>query len=452
MKVDWNSYEKQNQNTIYAIRQQMEKTVKGQIKQTKNNCLLALMNDPLLQKAFRWNRMTERIDVVKDLGWNRDEIPFSDSDMSHLLLFVERFYDLTSDKNVEKALDVVVRTNQYHPIVDYLNALEWDGTERIRYALHHFLGADTSDITYESMKVFLLGCVNRVFHPGCKFEFMLCLVGDQGAGKSTFFRFLANKDEWFSDDLKKMDDENVYRKMQGHWIIEMAEMLGTASAKCVEEIKAFLSRDKETYKTPYAKYAKDRKRQCAFVGTSNKQRFLPLDRTGNRRFLPIQINSENAEVHVLADEEESRAYIDQLWAEVMVIYKSGEWSMKLPAEIAKQLDVHRLTFMVEDTTTGVIQEWLDRYKGDYVCTKMIYKEALGNNGEPDRKSINEINDIMNNTIEGWLPGPASHRFGVEYGTQRAWHRKDVNEDEGYKEGFIPVESTYYQQEIPFEFI
>ena len=103
--------------------------------------------------------MTERIDVVKDLGWNRDEIPFSDSDMSHLLLFVERFYDLTSDKNVEKALDVVVRTNQYHPIVDYLNALEWDGTERIRYALHHFLGADTSDITYESMKVFLLGCV-----------------------------------------------------------------------------------------------------------------------------------------------------------------------------------------------------------------------------------------------------------------------------------------------------
>lgn len=166
----------------------------------------------------------------------------------------------------------------------------------------------------------------------------------------------------------------------------------------------------------YAKYARDRKRQCAFVGTSKKQRFLPLDRTGNRRFIPIQINSDNAEVHVLANEEESRAYIDQLWAEVMVIYKSGQWSMKLLADIAKELDVHRLAFMAEDTTTGVIQEWLDRYKGDYVCTKMIYKEALGNYGEPGRKSINEINDIMNNTIVGWLPGPVSHRFGAEYGT------------------------------------
>ena len=38
---------------------------------------------------------------------------------------------------------------------------------------------------------------------------MLCLVGGQGAGKSTFFRLLAGRDEWFSDDLKKLDDENA---------------------------------------------------------------------------------------------------------------------------------------------------------------------------------------------------------------------------------------------------
>ena len=28
------------------------------------------------------------------------------------------------------------------------------------------------------------------------------------------------KDDWFSDDLKRLDDENVVRKMSGHWIIE----------------------------------------------------------------------------------------------------------------------------------------------------------------------------------------------------------------------------------------
>ena len=61
--------------------------------------------------------------------------------------------------------------------------------------------------------LFLLGAIHRAFHPGCKFEVMLCLVGGQGAGKSTFFRLLAGKDEWFSDDLRKLDDENVYKAL-----------------------------------------------------------------------------------------------------------------------------------------------------------------------------------------------------------------------------------------------
>ena len=76
----------------------------------------------------------------------------------------------------------------------------WKSHER--YVLHHFLGAETCAYGTEVMRLFLLGAIHRVFRPGCKFELMLCLVGGQGAGKSTFFRFLACKDEWFSDDLK----------------------------------------------------------------------------------------------------------------------------------------------------------------------------------------------------------------------------------------------------------
>ena len=112
-------------------------------------------------------------------------------------------------------------------------------------------------------------------------------MGGQGAGKSTFFRLLAVKDEWFSDDLRKLDDDNVYRKLQGHWIIEMSEMIATANAKSIEEIKSFLSRQKEVYKIPYETHPEDRLRQCVFGGTSNALDFLPLDRSGNRRFLTL---------------------------------------------------------------------------------------------------------------------------------------------------------------------
>ena len=59
---------------------------------------------------------------------------------------------------------------------------------------------------------------------------MLCLVGSQGAGKSTFFKYLAINDDWFSDNLVHLDDENIYRKLQSHWIIEMGEMKATVTA------------------------------------------------------------------------------------------------------------------------------------------------------------------------------------------------------------------------------
>ena len=192
------------------------------------NVYLAFMCDPMLRGAIAYNILTGRIDICKPLWWERTAPAMNDTDFSYLMLYLETRYNLSHEKRIRKALTVVAHQNQYHPIRDYLNALQWDGIERIPYVLHHFLGAEVSDYTREVMKLFLLGAISRVFKPGCKYETMLCLVGGQGAGKSTFFRLLACRDEWFSDDLKRIDDENVFRKMQGHWIIEMSEMIATA--------------------------------------------------------------------------------------------------------------------------------------------------------------------------------------------------------------------------------
>lgn len=61
-------------------------------------------------------------------------------------------------------------------------------------------------------------------------------------------------------------------------------------------------------------WAEDIPRQCVFAGTSNVVNFLPLDRSGNRRFLPIMCDASKAEVHILENEVASRKYIEQMWA------------------------------------------------------------------------------------------------------------------------------------------
>ena len=280
---------------------------------------------------------------------------------------------------------------------------------------------------------------------------MLCLVGGQGAGKSTFFRLLAVKDEWFSDDLRKLDDDNVYRKLQGHWIIEMSEMIATANAKSIEEIKSFLSRQKEVYKIPYETHPEDRLRQCVFGGTSNALDFLPLDRSGNRRFLPVMVYPEQAEVHILDDEAASRAYIEQLWAEAMTIYRSGDFKLSFSPEMVRYLKEHQRDFMPEDTKAGMIQAYLDRYTGSMVCSKQLFREALNHPfDEPKQWEIREVNDIMNHCVTGWhyFSNP---RMFPEYGRQKGWEREApaTNTEGGAEkipEGFVEVTE---QMELPF---
>lgn len=437
---------------VEEVKAMLDTAEKGGVRNSIKNCLTVFQHDPLLSGAIAYNLLTDRTDIIKPLGYDRSpSASMTDTDMKYIRLYLEENYDLTSEKKIMDAADLAAHQNSYHPVRDYLNSLTWDGTERIRYCLHHFLGAEADEYTFQALRLFLLGAIHRAFRPGCKFEVMLCLVGGQGAGKSTFFRLLAGKDEWFSDDLRKLDDENVYRKLQGHWIIEMSEMIATANAKSIEEIKSFLSRQKEVYKIPYETHPADRLRQCVFGGTSNAMDFLPLDRSGNRRFLPVQVCPEQAEVHILEDEAASRAYLQQVWAEAMSIYRAGSWKLTFSPEMVRYIKEHQKDFMPEDTKAGMIQAFLDSYTGNTICSKQLYKEALNHAfDEPKQWEIREINEIMNQCVTGWTYFSNPRSF-AGYGRQKGWEREKATTDSGNQNTEIPdgfVEITE-QIELPF---
>lgn len=423
-----------------AVRRLLDTNENGQIRQTIRNCVTALENDPVLKGKIRFNELSELTDIIGDVDWDRNWITMDDIDRSHIMMRLETMYGLSSDKRIDRAITIVANRNHYHPIREELNSLKWDGTERVRYALHHFFGVEPSEMAYESLKLFMLGAVCRVFNPGCKFEMMFCLVGPtQGTGKSTFMRFLAIRDDWFTDDIKHLDDERIYQKLQGHWICELPEMLAAINARNVEDIKSFLSRQRDNYRIPYDKIAKDRPRQCVFAGTSNKKQFLPADHSGNRRLIPIEVHEEDAEVHILDDEEGSRAYILQMWAEIMEIYREGHFSLTLPKHLQQELASYQESFTPEDYEAAAIIDFMNTTSERYVCSWMIYSRVLGHpiNERPPKWQSNSINEVIER-LPGWEQ-VKTHRF-EHYGTQRAWKRIQTDD------GFIPVTD---QMEIPF---
>ena len=393
---------------------------KRNVKQTNYNCQIVLKNDSLFVGAIRFNEFSEKIEICRDLGWKRQSKAYCDNDLNHIITYMESRYGLKNDKQIDRAVKVVARDDSYHPIKEKLLSLDWDGVSRISDALHHFLGVKKTELATESLKVFMLGAIARVFNPGSKFELMLCLAGGQGAGKSTFLRYLAMEDCYFTDDIKKLDDDRVFQRLQGHWIVEMPEMLAILNAKRVEETKSFVSRQYDNYRTPYETYAIDHPRQCVFAGTSNNTQFLPMDKSGNRRFLPIEVHMADAECHILDDEEGSRAYIEQLWAEVMEIYKSGNYSLTLPKELNDDLTKLQERHCPEDPMETAIRNYLDDKVPEYVCAKMLYYEALNHASfdNPQQWESTAIGEIMDQKMKDYKR-ISSHHF-KKYGTQRAW--------------------------------
>ncbi len=58
----------------------------------------------------------------------------------------------------------------------------------------------------------------------------------------------------------------------------------------------------------------------------------PLTVPASRRFLPVLVQAETAEVHILEDEPASRAYVSQMWAEVMEVYRRGRREAETQAQ------------------------------------------------------------------------------------------------------------------------
>ena len=405
----------------------LERNEKGGIVNSLQNCVIALQYDPILGGHIRDNLFTERLILGEEMPWGRKGNAIDDDDLAFILLHLEEHYGIKTDKHLMNALRIIASSHSFHPVRDRLRSLKWDGIPRVREALHHFLGAEINDYNEKCLRVFMLGAVKRVFEPGCKFELMLVLVGGQGAGKTTFIRFLALDPEWFTDGLGDLSSKEIYHILRGRWICELSEMVATANAKSIEEIKSFLSRDRDFCRLPYDRFGGDHARQCVFAGTTNRLDFLPMDRSGNRRFLPVLVDASKADCHILDNPEESRHYFEQMWAEIMAQYDSGDYVTHLSKEEEKTLLQEQETYAQEDTLAGRIYNYLDTFTGDKVCSIQIYKEGLDHEfDEPKTYETREIREIVNAGIErgelkDWRRFENNRHFG-KYGRQRGWER------------------------------
>lgn len=267
---------------------------RGRPMDCRENVMYGLQLDPVLQGLVRQNDFTHLIERVKPTPWGHPAGEWNEEDDLMLGEYLLRTWRLgiKATGTLRNGVLMAARSNKYNPVLELIHSEKWDGVERLEHWLTDVFEIEERPYTRLIGKCFIMGMVERARRPGCKFDYMLILKGEQGLKKSTAFRQLAYP--YFTDNAIRMGDKDSLMTMQVVWIAESAELESLNKSETTQ-IKQFLSAQEDMFRPPYGSQLIRAKRHAVNVGTTNADEFLK-DATGDRRFWPLEVRVVNEEV------------------------------------------------------------------------------------------------------------------------------------------------------------
>lgn len=431
----------------------------GNICKDPDNVKIALEYDPLLKNRLINDTFAHRLQGICPLPWEaRKNKPagtvfkWEDKDDNGLALYIKRVLGFYAPNITAAGLLEFSGEIEFNPVQEYLKSCKWDGVPRLDTLFIDYLGAADNLYTRAVTRKAFTAAVARAMTPGCKYDNMVILSGPQGIGKSTLLSIMAG--DWFNDSIRTFEGKDASELLQGTWLVEVAE-LDAFRGSDVSRIKQFLSVRTDKFRKAYGRNTGEYPRSCVFFGTTNASEYL-RDKTGNRRFWPIDTSVQPATKNIFNQLQNER---DQLWAEAFVRWQAGE-PLYLEGEVKKIAEEyqegHRETSAREATVLGFIsknvpEDWskwpLDKrrmYWGgittndvskpinlvprDRVCALEVWCEAFGGSiKEYNTREASEINSVIAASGE-WERSNGPIHIGGGYSKQRGFYRKKSTGD------------------------
>lgn len=330
----------------------------GAIKPLMKNAVMLIEANPH-RWDLRWNAFSARA----ILGTEN----LTDQDILLITEWVQLSGVHATSATVSEAINAVAGARRFHPVIEYLDSLTWDGIPRLDMLFIDHAGTPDTELTRAVTGRWFMQAVARIYKPGCQADSTLVLEGIQGLRKSTFFRELFG-DRWFTDHLPDITSKDALLQLRGVWCVEIGELATLGRAESAK-IKQFLTSRVDRYRDPYGRVVADFPRTCVFAGSINPGAGGYLkDETGARRFWPIKITERINSVNAISDAR------DHLWAEAVVRYRAGErWYLD-----TDDLEAAANVVVTERFTTDPWQERIDEFLRGRTETTLaeIFKVAL----------------------------------------------------------------------------
>lgn len=275
--------------------------------------------------SFRLNELSSQVEI------NGEQI----NDVAESIL-LSRLHEwgLTQVDVARRAFVTRAAEKRYHPVIEYLDGLAWDGDDHIARLATYF--PDVHDpITYADgtkrsvfhafLRRWLIGAITKAYDSHQTQNAMLILEGAQGKGKSYFAKWICPLPRLHIEGPVKPDDKDFLGNLASRMIWEVGELGATIRKADREALKGFLTTQEVTYRPPYGRYTVTKPALASCIGTVNLESGFLNDPTGNRRFWPLTLSTINWEYSQNVD-------VDQLWAQAYALYHAGESFALCPVE------------------------------------------------------------------------------------------------------------------------
>ena len=184
----------------------------------------------------------------------------------------------------------------FHPFCHYLERLpKWDGRDYIlsmSVSVSVKGGIDEQMRFADYLKKWLVGMVAGWVDPTVVNNVILVLIGEQGSYKTTWFNYLLppKLKQYFytKTNANRMGRDDLLTLAQ--YGLVCCEELDTMRPAELNQLKAAVTMPSIDERAAYANFHEHRKHIASFCGTGNNVEFLS-DPTGNRRWLPFEIES-----------------------------------------------------------------------------------------------------------------------------------------------------------------
>jgi putative DNA primase/helicase len=259
----------------------------------------------------------------------------------------------------------------YHPVREWVESREWDGMGRFEELLATVKVAPGQGGVWRTyLKRWLVQGIAALYEPKFHCRGVLTFTGDQGVGKTSWFkRLVPGNLEAFGEGLSldPADKDSIIITLS-RWVVELGEVDATFRKTDISRLKAFLTKDKDILRVPYGRAYDHWARRTVFGATVNDPQFL-MDPTGNTRWWCVETESINW-AHAVD--------MQQVWAEAKAWYEMGE-TWFLDTDETAELNRVNTQFEVPDPIMEAVLARFDfdaQERGNLMTTTKVL-EAVG---------------------------------------------------------------------------